>query len=134
MPLLSKKRRGRPKRGTQVVKLEGAPPRQSKLERKVSLQIKVANLPTPEMEYRFHATRKWRFDFCWPSRRVALEVEGGVFGPRPGRHTTPLGFHKDCDKYNAAAIDGWRVLRVTSHHIQGGEIVPLLEEALFTDD
>lgn len=113
-----------------MISLEGCSPKQSTLERKVTLQIAASGLPRPEVEHRFHATRKWRFDFCWPDQMVALEVEGGVFGPRIGRHTSPVGFHKDCDKYNAATVDGWRVLRVTSKHIQGGEVIPLLESAL----
>ena len=28
-------------------------------------------------EYRFHPTRKWRFDYAWPENKIALEVEGG---------------------------------------------------------
>ena len=35
-------------------------------------------------EYRFHSGRDWRFDFAIPSRRVAVEVEGGAFNG--GRH------------------------------------------------
>ena len=53
--------------------------------------------------------RKWRFDFAWPDALCALEVEGGVYVR--GRHTSPAGFMKDIDKYNAATLQGWRVLR-----------------------
>ena len=63
----------------------------------------------PELEYQFHPTRKWRFDFAWPAVRLAVEVEGGVYGR--GRHVRPSGFIKDCEKYNAAALAGWVVLR-----------------------
>jgi very-short-patch-repair endonuclease len=56
-------------------------------------------------EHQFHPTRRWRFDFCWPSQRVALEVEGW------GRHQTFVGYQADCEKYNAALQMGWRVLR-----------------------
>ena len=31
---------------------------------------------TPEL--RFHKTRKWRFDYAWPDRKLFLEVDGGV--------------------------------------------------------
>ena len=68
-------------------------------------------LPGPVAEYRFHPERKWRFDYAWPDAKVALEVEGGVW--TGGRHTSPAGFLKDIEKYNAAARLGWRVLRCT---------------------
>lgn len=68
-------------------------------------------LPEPEPEHRFAAPRKWRFDFAWPQHRIALEVEGGVF--IQGRHSRGAGMVKDMEKYNAAAVAGWRVLRVT---------------------
>jgi hypothetical protein len=42
---------------------------------------------------------------------VALEVEGGVW--TGGRHTRGAGFLKDVEKYNRAAVLGWRLLRVT---------------------
>ena len=51
-------------------------------------------------EYRFHKTRKWRFDYALPSFKIALEVEGGVWSQ--GRHTRPKGFLGDIDKYNMA--------------------------------
>ena len=63
----------------------------------------------PEMEYKFHPTRKWRFDFCFPEIMFALEIEGGAFVQ--GRHTRGQGFLKDIDKYNEATMMGWRILR-----------------------
>jgi hypothetical protein len=49
---------------------------------------------------------------------------------RGGRHTNPIGFIKDIEKYNAAALAGWTVLRCTPQMIDSGEIIPLLEAAL----
>lgn len=84
----------------------------------------------PEREYRFaaHATggtgrgvrdrlagavlRDWRFDFAWPDAMVAVEVEGGTW--TRGRHVRGGGFRGDCEKYNAACVLGWRVLRFTA--------------------
>ena len=71
-----------------------------------------ADYPQPVREYRFHPTRKWRFDFAWPEARVAVEVEGGTWDR--GRHTRGAGYAGDCAKYNAAVMSGWRVLRFTS--------------------
>lgn len=69
-----------------------------------------AGIPKPDAEYRFHPERKFRFDFAWPAHRVALEVEGGAY--TNGRHTRGAGFVADCEKYTAAAVLGWRILRV----------------------
>lgn len=106
-----------------------APP--SHLEEAVASQIRITGLPTPVTEHRFHATRAWRFDFAWPERRLALEVEGGV-GSRfaTGRHTRGAGFTADAEKYNEAAIAGWRVLRVTGEQVRNGQALVWLEQAL----
>lgn len=125
----SKRHSGKPKKSTEHLLPSGGP-KQSKLERKVALALEAAGLPKPEVEFRFHPTRKWRFDFCWPEHMIALEVEGGVFGPVGSRHTSPVGFHNDCTKYNEAALLGYSVLRVTTQHIQEGVVVDLIARAL----
>lgn len=68
-----------------------------------------ARLPEPTPEYTFHPHRKWRFDYAWPLHKVAVEIEGGAF--TQGRHTRGAGFIADMEKYNAAVLLGWRVLR-----------------------
>lgn len=67
-------------------------------------------VPAPVAEHKFHPLRRWRFDYAWPAEFIALEVEGGVW--TGGRHTRGAGFVKDMEKYNAATVLGWRVLRV----------------------
>ena len=78
-------------------------------------------------EHRFHATRKWRFDYAVPSLRIALEVEGGVW--TGGRHTSGAGFLRDIEKYNEAALNGWLVLRCTPKTLWS-DGVRLLSEAV----
>lgn len=63
-------------------------------------------------EFRFHPTRKWRFDYAFPSKRVAVEVDGGVWSG--GRHINPSGYINDLEKLNTAASMGWLVLRITT--------------------
>lgn len=126
---VSKRHSGKPKK-TAAHTVPKSGPKQSKLEQKVARQLKSAGLPKPEAEYRFHPVRKWRFDFCWPDYLLALEVEGGVFCPTGSRHTSPVGFHNDCTKYNEAALLGYSVLRVTTQHIQEGVVVDLVQRAL----
>ena len=104
--------------------------KKSDLERAFETKIKWYKLPEPVAEHRFHPTRKWRFDFAYPEIKLAIELEGGTFGvtcPQckgrgcpachngrvMGRHSRGEGFEKDCEKYNAAAALGWRVLRFT---------------------
>lgn len=67
-------------------------------------------LPAPQRDYRFHPVRKWRFDYCWPVQRVAVELHGG--GGR-GRHCRLSGLSSDCQKRNAAQLQGFIVLEFT---------------------
>lgn len=60
----------------------------------------------------FHPSRKWRFDIAIPERKIAIEYEG-IFSAK-SRHTSVKGFTGDCDKYNAAQLLGWIVLRYTA--------------------
>ena len=68
---------------------------------------------TLEKEYKFCSDRGWRFDFCIPSLKIAIEFEGGIFMQHSG-HNTSKHFTKDSDKYNRAAVLGYRVIRVTA--------------------
>ena len=71
-----------------------------------------AGCAAPVSEYKFaRPARQWRFDFAWPDRKVAVELEGGVY--TNGRHVRPAGYQADCAKYNEATQRGWRVLRYT---------------------
>lgn len=92
-----------------------APPvKRAKVEPKPDLfpaACVAAGLPVPVKEHRFHAVRKWRFDYAWPAQRIALEVEGGIW--TRGRHTRGAGYLGDMHKYREAALAGWCVLRVT---------------------
>ena len=76
-----------------------------------------------ETEYRFHPTRKWRFDFV-VDKRVAIEVEGGLFSR--GRHTRGKGYIGDMQKYNAAQIGGWKILRYGTGQINNNVIIDIL--------
>jgi very-short-patch-repair endonuclease len=72
--------------------------------------------PALVREHAFAEGRRWRFDFALPALRVGIEVEGGQW--TGGRHTRPAGYAADCEKYNAAAMAGWRVLRFTSSMVR----------------
>lgn len=101
---------------------------ESSLERIMAHHLKAAGLPEPVREHRFEPGRRWRFDFAWPERRVALEVEGGTY--TRGRHCRPRGFQADSEKYNAATILGWSVLRVTGADVRSGRALQIISQRL----
>lgn len=101
----------------------------SSLVQVLEVQINAAGLLAGMVrEFRFHPSRKWRFDFAWPPRAVALEFEGGVYVN--GAHTRGAHFESDAEKYNEAALLGWRVLRVTGGMVASGVALKFLERAL----
>lgn len=79
-------------------------------------------------EYPFYCRRKWRFDYALPAYKIAVEVEGGVW--TGGRHIRPQGFLGDIEKYNTAALLGWRVFRTTPDKLLSGKTVLLLKNAI----
>ena len=117
-------------------------------------QICDLGLPKPVKEYRFHPVRRWRFDLAWPGRRLALEVEGGIYGQvvichkcgvkvlqkldkggmvqvrTGGRHNRGKGYEADCLKYSTAAVMGWKVIRVTAGMIKDGSGIELIQQAI----
>lgn len=125
----------------------------SKLEDKLLEKILESGLETPEREYRFHPTRKFRFDFAWPTSKIAVEVEGGLRTQRVkchkcgvlvmqrtkagrftpvfagGRHNSAAGFENDAEKYNLAGNLGWLIVRVTRKMIVGGDAMMYIQGA-----
>lgn len=92
--------------------------------------LQANDLPIPQEEFQFHTKRKWKFDYAWEENKIALEVEGGIF--TGGRHTRPKGFIGDMEKYNSAAVLGWRIIRVQPKDLQTKKTIDLLKEILIT--
>ena len=66
----------------------------------------------PFNNFEFHLTRKWRFDFAWPTHKIAVEIQG--IGPG---HCSLAGMTKDYDKLMEATKDQWKVIYLTSSHL-----------------
>ena len=66
--------------------------------------------PEPVPEYRFSPPRRWRFDWCFPECRLAIEFDGGQRCPGGGRHNTD----SDRQKLNTARALGWQVLQFSN--------------------
>ena len=79
-------------------------------------------------EFRFHPDRKWQADFRIDEMPILVEVEGGVFSN--GRHTRGEGYTKDCEKYSAAAVNGWFVIRGTTAQIKAGLVIQWIEKLI----
>lgn len=84
----------------------------SLLEQTLLAQIKREKLPLPVTHHRFHPTRRWEFDFCYPDRMIAIECEGGIFRSGGGAHSSGKAILRDIEKYNTATLMGWRVFRL----------------------
>lgn len=68
-------------------------------------------------EYKFDESedeRQFRFDYAWPAKKIAVEIEGGIWRKGGGAHSHPTGILRDIEKYNLAVMQGWRVIRVPS--------------------
>jgi very-short-patch-repair endonuclease len=103
----------------------------SDLEDLFAFQLKATGLPTPIREHVFASPRRWRFDFAWPDRMIAVEIDGGTW--INGRHNGGAGYVKDSQKYNAAVIHGWRVLRFPGESVENGEAITTVEQLLSED-
>lgn len=99
----------------------------SDAEESLATHMRYVQLPEPTREFRFDDKRRWRFDFAWPTLRIAAEVEGGHWiGGHGGKR-----FDQDAEKYNAAVLAGWRVLRFTPKMIEDGIAVQQLERLIY---
>lgn len=87
-----------------------------------------AGIPSPVAEYRFHDVRKWRIDWAWPTQKVGLEVDGGIWSG--GRHTRGAGWLKDTEKLNTLAVMGWRMLRCTPSDLLHPDTIDMIAQAV----
>jgi very-short-patch-repair endonuclease len=93
----------------------------SQLEEQFALQLRALKLPEPSREHYFAKPRRWRFDFAFPSLKLAIEIDGATWSG--GRHTRGGGFDADCEKLNTAALMGWTVLRFSGTAVRSGDAV-----------
>lgn len=100
----------------------------SDLELQAWAQIRDADLPEPEQEYQFLDTRKFRWDFCWPSKMVALEIQGGIW--TGGAHVRPKRYEQDCHKLCLGVAAGWKVLWATPGMLDDESMLEYLREVL----
>ena len=112
--------------------------RRSQGELALARHIQWEGLPEPEEEFPFalEEGRKFRFDFAWPARKLAVEVDGGKHMIRRSRRDgrpVIVGDHnrpEDLARQNLAALLGWRILRYTPKMVASGEAIRDLKREL----
>lgn len=96
-------------------------------EELLAFQCKAAKIKV-EREFKFHPERRWRADFLVTGHKLLIEVEGGLWVA--GRHSRGAGMQKDMEKYNAAALLGYRILRFSPDMVKSGEALKYIEEII----
>ena len=71
----------------------------------------------PAKEYKFHPKRNFRFDFAWPTKKIAVEVQG--MGPG---HCSLKGMTEDYNKHFHAVQLNWKVMFLTKVHLSPNKI------------
>lgn len=102
--------------------------RTSEGEELLAYELALARIPY-EREFVFARPRRWRADFL-VGDNILVEIDGGTW--IGGRHTTGTGFEADCEKLNAATLNGYRVLRFTPGMVERGDALPVIRRALET--
>ena len=82
--------------------------------------------PVPKVEYKFHPDRRWRFDWGWPDLKIAVECQGGLF--IRGAHARGAYIVKSQEKYNYAALMGWRIFYFQPKEFNNGVAVDILDQ------
>jgi very-short-patch-repair endonuclease len=102
----------------------GAAALESRLEVKLARLLTASPLPAPVRQFwlDLHGDR-YRVDFAWPDRKVALEADG--YETHGGR----ASFERDHRRLTALAAAGWRVLPVTWAQVTRSPSMVLTEVA-----
>ncbi|WP_168396903.1 DUF559 domain-containing protein [Acinetobacter indicus] len=93
-------------------------------EAKLVQQLKALKIDFVQ-EFQFHDKRKWRADFHISNTKLLIEVEGGIWSN--GRHTRGKGYLGDMEKYNAATMMGFQVLRFSTEQVTSGFAIKQIE-------
>lgn len=108
----------KPKRGSKRPKVKGEKV-QSEGESKLARDLKALKIEF-EQEFKFHPKRKWKADFHLVGKMILVEVEGGIWMEGGGRHTRGKGYIGDMEKYNAATMMGYQVIRFSTEQVKSG--------------
>ncbi len=124
-----------PQGGLTTYPCAGSPKSSKSHGAKYSVKIVLAffaecGLAEPVPEFRFDPERRWRSDFSWPSQKLCLEIQGGLW--TQGAHVRGAHLLKEMEKLNRLAVLGWRVLFVTPDQLTTLDTINLIRDALKT--
>lgn len=97
----------------------------NEFEAKLARELKALKIDF-EQEFYFHPDRKWRADFHLIGKKILVEVEGGIWSG--SRHTRGKGYIGDMEKYNAATMLGYQVIRFSTEQVKSGLAVQQIEK------
>jgi len=97
----------------------------NEFEAKLARELKALKIDF-EQEFYFHPDRKWRADFHLIGKKILVEVEGGIWSG--GRHTRGKGYIGDMEKYNAAVMLGFQVIRFSTDQVKSGHAIQQIEK------
>ena len=100
----------------------------SRLEAEFALLLRAHKLPEPIREYRILRDRMYRWDFCWPEQKVAVEIQGGRW-VKSG-HSSGTGIERDARKNNLAQLQGWLCMVFVDEHLRDGSALAWTKQAL----
>jgi very-short-patch-repair endonuclease len=85
-------------------------------------QLAAEKAPAVERQFRFAAElgRQFRWDFAWPDRKLAVEIQGGIWKRGGGAHSHPTDILRNMRKYNAGTALGWRLLQFSTDEVKSG--------------
>lgn len=96
----------------------------NEFEAKLARELKALKIDF-EQEFEFHQARKWRADFHLVGKKILVEVEGGIWSG--GRHIRGKGYLGDMEKYNAATMMGFQVIRFSTDQVKSGLAIQQIE-------
>lgn len=94
----------------------------SDLEDLLELELRANGIAEPKRQYKFHSSRRWLADFCWPESRLIVEVNGMTHVASRG-HTSYAGIHRDYEKANGAQDMGFRYYQFDREMIEDGTAI-----------
>lgn len=97
----------------------------NEFETKLARELKTLKIEF-EQEFEFHPKRKWRADFHLVGKKILVEVEGAIWSG--GRHTRGKGYIGDMEKYNAATMMGFQVIRFSTDQVKSGHAIQQIEK------
>jgi hypothetical protein len=99
-------------------------PRLNQGEESFLFWCRVAKLPEPARNYAEAIPgRNFELDFAWPSIKVGVEIQGGIWRKGGGAHSRPTKIIRDMEKHNLLLDHGWRVWHFLPEHCTRGSAV-----------